>query len=173
MKKTAQSSELRQRVVQSLIGCVASILLAGSAMLLVRTWHVSKTSDWIAQLEGADPSQRRHAALMLNEMAPHTADVQNALISILDDDNVGVRRMAAGGLAKFNELGADAAAALVVAIDDEDEFVRANSALALGQVSEPGANVIVALERAEQDTHDLVRQQAREARQKIAARGRK
>jgi len=172
MEKPAQPSELRQRVLQSLIGFVASILLAGTAMLLVRIWHVSKTSDWIAQLDSADPDQRRHAALMLNEVAPHTSEVEGALTSILDDESVGVRRMAAGGLSKFNELGELAGAALVIAIDDEDEFVRANSARALGQVSQPSADVITALQRAEEDTVEHVRQLAREARQRITSRRR-
>ena len=144
-----------------------------TATVSIGRWYVaSKTSDWIELLKSADAAQRRHAALMLNELAPPTPEVQRALVRALGDESAEVRQQASAALSKFVVDRDTIVPALKTALGDQDVYVRANAARTLGVVSPADADVMTALEHAESDADDYVRSQAREARRKLAARAR-
>jgi HEAT repeat protein len=82
----------------------------------------------IDRLKDADPDVRLLAAQRLGGRGPKGAERAWAIIGILNDAHIGVRREAAWSL---GVIGADAWPALRKALDDENPRVRAGAALAL------------------------------------------
>ena len=93
------------------------------------------------------------------------ANLVEAVIAHLDDQNYHVRWSAAWSLARFGPGAEAALPALVEALDDHNFEVRASAAVALGRIasSHHEEMLIEALERAMNDENELVRVRANAA----------
>ena len=100
-----------------------------------RAYVASRTPDWIAMLNDPNPDVRRDGALWLNEMAPTTPAVLDALMRALTDESVGVRQQAAYGLGKFGPEARQAVPLLKQALNDPDVAVRRNAAESLSRIN--------------------------------------
>jgi HEAT repeat protein len=72
-------------------------------------------------LGDVDENVRATAATALGELAPQVVAAVPGLASLLDDQNVSVRRSAALALARFGNLAREATHPLIRALRDEDE----------------------------------------------------
>ena len=173
--RSAMTNRVRnsRRAVLLAVASAVIVGLAGTAAITIGgRWYVaSRTPEWIQQLvESADAEKRRRSALLLNEFAPATDEVRNALIDALDDEYAGVRQQATYALARFGQEANQAVPALTDALSDSDVSVRANAAYALGEIAQPRQTVFDALADAKNDADPYVRRQARDAQLKIERR---
>src|ERR1700720_1050218 len=97
-------------------------LLAALALVVAGCGHRS-TDDWLAQLKGPDPAQRRQAIRELGARSGEAERVVPALTEALRDENPYVRRDAATTLAKFGDGAKTAVPTLKEALKDKDQNV--------------------------------------------------
>ena len=116
---------------------VVALLIAALGIVVStgRAFVADRTPDWIAMLKDPNPDVRRHGALQLNELAPATPEVLDALMRALTDESVGVRQQAAHGLGKFGRDARQAVPLLNQALNDQDVTVRKNAAESLRRIS--------------------------------------
>ena len=112
------------------------LLFAGLTMLLAGCGR--STSDWIAQLQAKDSSDRLHAVRALKDSRSDKEEVVAALMTALKDGDAFVRRDAARALGKLGPDAVEASSSLrSLAVKDRNVQVRKAAKEALQQIEEP------------------------------------
>ena len=110
--------------------------------------HTSDAPTVFAALDDADPTVRSSALGALARLVRHggadAAALDLALVAALSDEDVGVRRRAAGVAAR-SSVGAPVAVALTASLADTDPTVVEVAAFACGELTSPDRSVVMAL----------------------------
>jgi HEAT repeat protein len=112
-------------------------------------------------------STRAAAADVLGNIGPAARDSAPAMIEILGDENVWVRRNAVEALGNIAPATLDAVPAVITTLSDTDERVRRNAAVTLAKMGQPANEAIPALMNCLNDEGRYVRYYAAVALRRI------
>jgi HEAT repeats len=98
--------------------------------------------------------------LTQNQASAHHPAVVSVLLSLLEDSNPNLRRIAATGFARIGEPAYRAIPPLIQHLTDSDPFVRASSAYALASMGQSAQSALRPLIRLLQDSEPHVRDSA-------------
>jgi HEAT repeat protein len=163
------TAEVRPVLLENMGADDGDVRWAASDLLLRESSGPGDMEELRRLLLDGNANQRKMAAYCLRRFDQRSVELQAALMTALDDAEVGVRLAAIAALARLAVDQTTSADAIAELLEDADVGVRRSAAATLGQMNSVSSEAIAALRRAQAGDDESLRRAAASSLQRLSA----